>query len=101
MNPIEALAYHFLHHLSQGKLLELHVPKLMEDTPDAEKMSSDILNAVTGSLTGNSSSSEVDELVELDNQMKEMLLNKINKMLDVLDNKQTTSRKLLKTKLAG
>lgn len=75
--------------------------KLMEDTPDAEKMSSDILNAVTGSLTGNSSSSEVDELVELDNQMKEMLLNKINKMLDVLDNKQTTSRKLLKTKLAG
>lgn len=74
--------------------------KLMEDTPDAGKMTNDIFGAVSNALGGNTNNNEIDELVELDNQMKEMLLSKITKMLDVLDTKQTTSTKILKTKLA-
>lgn len=74
--------------------------KLMEDTPDAQKISDDIFGAVSGALGGNSNNKEIDEFVDLDNQMKEMLLNKITKMLDVLDNKQNTSRKMLRSKLA-
>ena len=35
------------------------------------------------------------------NQLKEMLVGKLNKMLDVLDHKQTTSRKQLRHKMAG
>lgn len=74
--------------------------KLMEDTPDAEKLASDMLGAVSNNVGGSTNSNEIDELVELDNQMKEMLLSKITKMLDALDTKQTTSSKILKTKFA-
>lgn len=75
--------------------------KLMQDTPEAEKMSNEIFDAVAGALDGNKGMNELDDLIDLDTQMKEMLVNKFNKILDVLDNKNTTSRKMLKTKLAG
>jgi hypothetical protein len=75
--------------------------KLAEGSANSEKMTNEILDTVTGMLNGNASTGEVDQFLELDNQMKEMLIGKINKMLDALGNKQTTSRKLLKHKIAG
>ena len=75
--------------------------KLAEGSANSEKMTNEILDTVTGMLNGNASTGEVDQFLELDNQMKEMLIGKINKMLDALDNKQTTSKKLLKHKIVG
>lgn len=75
--------------------------KLMEDTPDAEKMSNEIFKAVAGTLDGNPINHEVDELLEQDTKMKTMLVDKFNKILDILEHKQTTSGKLLKRKLAS
>ena len=75
--------------------------KLAEGTVDSSKMTDKILDTVTGMLNGDSPATEVDQFLELDNQMKGMLISKINKMLDVLDDKQSTSKKVFRSKVAS
>lgn len=75
--------------------------KLAEGTVDSEKMTNEILDTVTGMLNGDAPASEVDQFLELDNQMKGMLITKFNRMLDILDDKQGTSKKMFRSKVAG
>ena len=75
--------------------------KLAEGTIDSEKMSNEILDTVTGMLNGGAPTSDADQFLELDNQMKGMLISKFNRMLDILDDKQSTSKKVFRSKVAG
>jgi muramidase (phage lysozyme) len=75
--------------------------KLAEGTVDSSNMTDKILDTVTGMLNGDSPATEVDQFLELDNEMKGMLISKINKMLDVLDDKQSTSKKVFRSKVAS
>lgn len=75
--------------------------KLAEGTIDSEKMSNEILDTVTGMLNGGAPTSDTDQFLELDNQMKGMLISKFNRMLDILDDKQSTSKKVFRSKVAG
>ena len=75
--------------------------KLVQDTPNAEKIVDDIIHSVSKTTKGEMPDNEMNDFLEMDNQMKEMLVGKLNKMIDVLDNKQSTSKKQFRAKIAG
>jgi hypothetical protein len=89
--PMELHGTEIVIPLNQNSVLT-KLSKLQHDEKEANSLYSSLLGEKTSSAKQNTT----DRLIEIDGEMKEMMLGKLKRVLTVLNSKHSTSQKLLK-----